>query len=86
MKNNTITSKKRFKHSCLNLPYTICISTDHVNINIFEGGIQQPTFSINRLYSSDFKFKCVLPVLNIHNNANKTKYKPIRSMQVVLGM
>jgi len=27
-----------------------------------------------------------LPVLNIHNNANKTKYKPIRSMQVVLGM
>jgi len=23
--------------------------------------------------------------LNIHNDANKTKYKPIRSMQVVLG-
>jgi len=26
-----------------------------------------------------------LPVLDIHNNANKTKYKPI-SMQVVLWM
>jgi len=71
-KHNTITSKKRFKHSCLNLPYTICISTDHVNINIFEGSIQQPTFSIINFFFSDFKFKYVLPVLNIHNNANKT--------------